>query len=470
MKEKRAMIIAPHPDDEINLAGQILPYLQEDGYEIYVVYTTNGDSDRKIGNKRLKEALNACEVLGIPTNHVIFLGYANEWEKGKHLYNEDYDIQLTSKIGKTETNSLTNHPEFCYMNNGHHNLFTKTNFINDLSSVISCFKPEVIICVDFDTHPDHRAATLAFDEAICKILKEDYKYKPLVLKRFAYNGTWKGIKDYYSYSKTKLLYGFNYLGGLHELEAPSYSKDDEIRIISSEKTITSLLSKNPIYKAAKMHKCTVAWYQMLRVLNSDVVYFLRNTNNLVLHASITSTSGEVNYLNDFKLYDTKDVLNISEPFSNIEYCWRPTDIEKTFSVKWNEKVSVKKIIVYEDPNIFNHIKLLEISLGSEVVNVEPHYDGSGTIIDLNKEVITDCIRVRMVDYIGNPGLSEFEVLDSNQKKVIENFFPLKEYSSIINNNKIFILLEKIILDLKFLLKFKIKYEIEKRMSYKVKCK
>lgn len=112
MKEKRAMIIAPHPDDEINLAGQILPYLQEGGYEIYVVYTTNGDSDRKIGNKRLKEALNACEVLGIPTNHVIFLGYANEWEIGKHLYNEDYDIQLTSKIGKTETNSLTNNLNF----------------------------------------------------------------------------------------------------------------------------------------------------------------------------------------------------------------------------------------------------------------------------------------------------------------------------------------------------------------------
>ena len=104
------------------------------------------------------------------------------------------------------------------------------------------------------------------------------------------------------------------------------------------------------------------------------------------------------------------------------------------------------------------------------MTVEPHNNGSGTTIDLNKEVITDCIRVRVVDYIGNPGLSEFEVLDSNQKKVIEKLFPLKEYSSIIHNNKISILLEKIILDLKFLLKFKIKYEIEKRMSYKVKYK
>ena len=87
MEDKRAMIIAPHPDDEINLAGQILPYLHDNDYKIYVVYTTNGDSEVKIGNKRLVEAIESCEVLGIPRENVLFLGYANEWEKGIHIYN-----------------------------------------------------------------------------------------------------------------------------------------------------------------------------------------------------------------------------------------------------------------------------------------------------------------------------------------------------------------------------------------------
>lgn len=466
MRKKLAMVIAPHPDDEINLAGQVLPYLQENNFKIDVVYTTNGDSEKKIGNKRLQEALDACDVLGIPSENVIFLGYANEWEECRHLYNEDYDVQLTSRLGKCETNGLEDHCEFSFKKNGFHKSFTKRNFIDDLHDVIDDLKPDLIICVDFDTHPDHRMTTLAFDEAMCRILKKCMDYHPLILKRFAYNGTWKGNKDYYSYKKTKLKYGFKYLGGNHDLESPAYSKNDEIRILADEKTITSLLTKNILYKAAKKHKCTVAWYQMLRVINRDMVYFIRNTYNLMLQASIIASSGNVNYLNDFKIYDVTDVLKTADPFGNVECCWRPNDTEKSFIAKWNEKISVKEIIVYEDANVTNHIKILQITLGDLSINVEPHQDGSATRIKLNKNIVTDTIHGKILECVGNPGLAEVEVLAFDQIKTVEELLDIKDGQKKLSNiERYSAKVEKLVLDLQFLFKFKIRYEIKRRINY-----
>ena len=87
----RMLIIARHPDDEINLAGQLIIRTNKIGIETFVVYTTNGDAESKIGNKRITEAIVANKVLGIDEEHVIFLGYPNEWEGKTHLYNASDD-------------------------------------------------------------------------------------------------------------------------------------------------------------------------------------------------------------------------------------------------------------------------------------------------------------------------------------------------------------------------------------------
>ena len=219
--KKKAMIVAPHPDDEINLAGQILPYLQEE-YQIFVTYTTNGDAEKKIGNQRLSEALDACDVLGISSDNVIFLGYANEWKNGRHLYN--CSGSLESATGKVQTNSIEGHPEYYYEKYGIHRCFTQLNYEMDLKSVINDILPELIICVDFDSHADHRAASLTFEKVIGDILKDKADYRPRILKKFAYNGVWKGQKDFYPYpcATTKMKHSFFYGGEMHDLESPTY--------------------------------------------------------------------------------------------------------------------------------------------------------------------------------------------------------------------------------------------------------
>lgn len=52
---EKVLVIAPHPDDEINLAAQLIIELHKLKAEVYVLYTTNGDADFKIGNRRLGE-------------------------------------------------------------------------------------------------------------------------------------------------------------------------------------------------------------------------------------------------------------------------------------------------------------------------------------------------------------------------------------------------------------------------------
>ena len=466
MEEKRAMIIAPHPDDEINLAGQILPYLQNNEYEIIVVYTTNGDSESKIGNKRLGEAIEACKVLGISENNIIFLGYANEWENGRHIYNSCDSEILMSAIGKCETNCLQTHPEYCYMKYGVHHSFTRNNFYEDLMACILDALPNLIICVDFDSHPDHRGTSLLFEEIMGEILKENDKYRPLVLKRFAYNGVWKGKKDFYSnpLELTALKTGFTYGGGLHELEAPCYMVREALTVMPYQSSLSWLLSNDRIYKAAIKHKSTIAWYEMQRVINGDLKYWIRETNNLLFfNVSVTASSGQVSYINDFKTYDTGDVLNADMSSTFKEYCWRPEeyDQDKELFINFEKEKKVKRINIYEDYRIDNHIYSLEIRIGECVILVEPNIDGTKTSVVFEESIALKSIVFKVMDGEGSVGIAEIEVISDDQ---FEN-----SILSILNTDikpirrtgiKALTVLEKTWFIVKFLFTFKIRYEIK----------
>lgn len=37
------LILVPHQDDEVNIAGQIIPSIVEEGLECRICFTTNGD-------------------------------------------------------------------------------------------------------------------------------------------------------------------------------------------------------------------------------------------------------------------------------------------------------------------------------------------------------------------------------------------------------------------------------------------
>ena len=202
---KRVMIFVPHEDDEINLCGEIIETLHQNECEFYCVFTTNGDYEN-LGEVRICEAIESLRMWGIPEKHVIFLGYGDCWQSEyKHIYHAPDNFILKSHIGRTETYGTAMHPEFAMQVDGCHHSYTRQNYLNDIRNVIMYYLPAIIFAVDFDYHPDHRATSLLFDEAMGQILKAS-EYRPQVFKGFAYNTAWEADRDFYNlnFLSTKL--------------------------------------------------------------------------------------------------------------------------------------------------------------------------------------------------------------------------------------------------------------------------
>lgn len=73
---KKVMVIVPHEDDELNLAGGVLEQYIKYGSDVYVVYVFNGDMNGD-GVARITEADTAMTAIGIPAENLIFLGYGD---------------------------------------------------------------------------------------------------------------------------------------------------------------------------------------------------------------------------------------------------------------------------------------------------------------------------------------------------------------------------------------------------------
>lgn len=461
----KVLVIAPHPDDEINLAGQLIVKLNQFGVEIFVAYTTNGDAEPKIGNKRIQEAINANSILGIKEDHVIFLGYPNEWSGAKHIYNAPENEELISKLGKTKTNSIPTHPEFCYEKKSLHHTFTRKNFKDDFSELIEDIKPDLLIAPEFDSHPDHRATSLFFDEVMGELLKKDKNYRPIIFKKYIHEGVWYGPKDYYCEPMVPTLTEGprNYSGGIHDLDSPSFRWDERLSFDVDNRTKTPLLRDNVIYKAAKKHKVTTAWYEMQRVINADVVYWQRYTNNRALDSIITVSSGNAKLINDFKRYDCDDVLGVTDIFGKSEqYCWRPQsdDMDKIITIDLGTQCEIDKVVIFEDCNYNNHIKKMVILDEDKIIDVI-ELENSGQKKEVNfKGYLIQKISFKIIEWTGTPGISEIEIYSCDND---EKYLYKEDINCSFKQRKIiWVYIEKMYFLLKFLFTFKLHYEISKK--------
>ena len=476
-KKRKVWIIAPHPDDEINLAGQMLVHFQKQNLESYVMYTTNGDAEKKINNKRIYEALEACKVLGVGNSYVFFLGYANGWKEDQHIYNAKYTSERESLLGKRETNGVKGKDEFSLLKYGIHHLFTRENLKNDFKTLILDILPDLIIAPEFDLHPDHRMTSLLFDEIMGEILKSHRDYRPLILKKYIHEGVWYGKKDYYSIPMNPTLTGGmrEYSGGTHELSSPSFTWGERLAFETDERTRTKYLQSNIIFKAAKKHRCTTAWYEMQRVINADMVYWQRRTDSLLFSADITATSGNTCFLNDFLLYGCHDIKKKEEPFTDqTAFEWIPSEDDpvKCVFISLQKYEHISSIVIYEDCNWDNHIEKVRISQGDNVLyEGELNRDGTGTNIRFKREVLTDKLSIQVIKYCGVPGITEIEVFADEYEKERFQEYRLKKYEYGIGvrdtgRKSAGQLLEKVYLTVLFAFKFKIRYEIGRRICQK----
>lgn len=425
---KKVLFIVPHEDDELFVGGQLLINLARNNkYDVRIFITTNGDYYPYEHKYRIDESINVLKKIGIKENNIIFGGYGDCW-KGKHIYNSDNN-EIKESFGGYKATYLENKNNEWHFNQfNEHQDYTRAGYLNDVKSVIETIRPETIICVDMDTHRDHRCVSLLTEEAIGEILKSNADYCPKLLKRFAYQGVLFGKNDFFEYPHKRTV------NETDEMWNPFLKWGDRISYATTYDCDTIFLHSNFLFKLVKMYHTQDMWVHAPSFINQDVVYWKRNTNNEVLRSNIRVSSGDKRYLNDFKLIDVCDVQEKELDYSLL--CWRPdsTDDKKEIKIDFFRIVLLKDIFLY-----FNcpgglkgkYYVFLEDSFGNRVKyekNIEITTDYFIDKIDVSDSVVSS-LYIVMNELEGNIGIGEIEALSG------QDVIPFEEYLYTEKNNK-----------------------------------
>lgn len=247
---KRILVMAPHEDDEMLMAGGVMNRAVANGDEVYVVYATNGDySGVDHGKLRIRDTVNALNTIGVPTDHLYFLGYADNGGMGvgqyttaftdSFVYNifiADDNKVISSRNGVTKTygdESVRN--DYHYLMTGEHASYTRANFLADLESVMKSVNPtDVYMTSRYDMHYDHAYFGLFGNEAIKNIQKENDKFQPTVHEAIIHSHMTDEVypKDQGNYGWGKelntYLGAWQHLDGLEEKTMLNWSERENV--------------------------------------------------------------------------------------------------------------------------------------------------------------------------------------------------------------------------------------------------
>lgn len=413
----RALVLAPHPDDEINVAGSTIIRLLRSGAEVFVAYSTNGDFDRA-ADLRAEEALESLSILGVDRDHIIWLGYGDTYNgTGKpHVYYADAPAR--SPAGHVETYAPKNFSPW------RHSAYTRKNFFSDLESLIIELRAEIIFCVDLDFHADHRALALAFDRVMSSLLRRT-DYRPTIYKKLAYATAFTARQDLHS---KNLLSTPRPTPGL---EAYDFDLIDKFNYVWSERIRFPMpsdcrepcLLKNPIARAVFAHRSQRIQRNALAIINADEVFFERRTDSLTFDADIRATSGDPSKACDFQFLDVEDI-NASPPtFAN--YYWAPAtdDPERRLTFEWPERRTVERIKIYGV--LDGLIDKLRISLDNiTVLECRVERGGRPTVVDLPQPLSILRAEFAIVDRIVKGGISEIEIFPSKAPPAVMPFIKI----------------------------------------------
>lgn len=435
----RILVLAPHPDDEINVAGNMILNLSAAKAEIFVAYSTNGDFEAS-ADVRAQEIVDSLKILGVPSEKIIFLGYGD----GHKLKNEP----STSPAGHSETYAPKNFVDYAKKTFGRHSTYTRQNFKRDLKTLLLELRANVIFCVDFDSHEDHRTLSTVFEEVLGEILSERSDYRPEIYKKFAYATAFTAAPDFYAQnllSTRKPKVGETETYDFDLIDRANYVWADRIRFPVPESCRQTILKENPLAKAIFAHKSQRNEWNSLRIINSDEIFFERRTDNEIFSAKVSATSGDASKVRDFKIIDG---------------FWQPSasDDEKILFFDWNEPVQVQRIVIYgnfldDEPaklnlrlelaNKFAVIDKARISLDNvKNFSVELPNHGRPLTIDTEKFFVTRA-ELKIVDAGKNFGISEVEFF--------ANADPIRKIPPFI----------KITVDDNFIYRYSVPWEVEK---------
>lgn len=400
--DQKVMLIVPHQDDDLNILGGVMEEYVRYGSEMTVVFVTNGDY-ADLAETRYREALDVLLQIGIPEDHVVFLGYGDGWQgNGPHIYNAASGQVMESHVGYRKTYGTSVHPAY---REGKE--YTIDNLIRDMQDVILEYRPNVIFCSDYDNHVDHKAVSLLFDKTMGLLLKENPEYKPQVYKAYAYGTAWEAEPDFY---EENVLSTRNLFEERYGQNPAVYRWEERIRFPVEGGGLSRSLLSSRTYTHLKGYDSQGAASKAASIINGDKVAWYRPVTSLTLHAGIAVSSGDGSLLNDFMLMDNSDLADEKRnPYDGV---WIPDeeDEEKSVTVQLQEPSDIAVITLYDHPSERRNVLNARIRFddGTEMETGPLDPGGAATRILADKSNVSS-FSVALIQTEGNaPGLSEVE--------------------------------------------------------------
>jgi LmbE family N-acetylglucosaminyl deacetylase len=152
----RVMIVAPHPDDEVICNGGVIRYAVENHIPVKVVVVTDGNDTKTSPLIRHNETINGTKILGLGEENVTFLGYKDGSLRNLLNDNWDYSNPFTASDGSKQVT----YP-YAFQENA---TYCGANLAENLESIITDFKPTIIIYPSGDDEQFDHQATNGFIE------------------------------------------------------------------------------------------------------------------------------------------------------------------------------------------------------------------------------------------------------------------------------------------------------------------
>ena len=448
---KRILVMAPHEDDEMLMAGGVMNRAVANGDEVYVVYATNGDySGVDHGKLRIRDTVNALNTIGVPTDHLYFLGYADNGGMGvgqyttaftdSFVYNifiADDNKVISSRNGVTKTygdESVRN--DYHYLMTGEHASYTRANFLADLESVMKSVNPtDVYMTSRYDMHYDHAYFGLFGNEAIKNIQKENDKFQPTVHEAIIHSHMTDEVypKDQGNYGWGKelntYLGAWQHLDGLEEKTMLNWSERENVLTPYS-------MRQGPFkynLKDQALRKYSTEYYNWIASFSKvNEVFYKHETNSIGSLATVTASSENSSDSRWDDQSAVKAVDGIADGYAtglankHTRFPWAEWVTKNEGKGAWlnlayDEAQKVTTIKLYDRPNTDDHITKshLEFEDGTTLEVGELPNDGAVKEISLGEGKEVKNIKF-VVDEVSESttavGLAEIEVIKAEVKK------------------------------------------------------
>lgn len=336
-KGQEVLVIVPHEDDEINVAGSVIYDYVKKGANVTCVFTTNGDYSFAAAT-RMSEAERSLQTLGV--QRIFFLGYSDTSNhySGGHLFYAKQD-PVTSPSGHQETYGALNYEDYAFQVRGRHSPYCRASMCKDLEFLLLQLLAPIVFCVDLDVHVDHRATSLIFEEALGNILKRPGNtYQPVVFKGFAYCTSFGAPRDFYAYNIRSVPLPVRKEDSLIGISLYEWQK--RVRFPVLPPCRGHFLRHNLLYQALFAHASQSAALHAVRIANGDAVFWQRRTDNLVYQADVVASSGNPQRIADFSVVNLVDINTKKLSFS--QYLWTPSadDSKRTLRFSWSEEKDI----------------------------------------------------------------------------------------------------------------------------------